>query len=140
MRARIGFFELEFEIHRYTRRHPYRARPRMEGKRKVYRLEYTRQPDDELAVIAGDFVYNIRSALDHLAASMVPSKNRYSVAFPIFWQGVWENSIEGENEQRVKDRARWVSCTREMPDEAVAILKDCQPPEMSRFRLISLFR
>lgn len=121
-RAEKHLIELEFEIHRYTRRHPYRARPGMEGKRKVYRLEYTRQPDDELAVIAADFVYNIHSALNHLAVSMVPPKNRSSVAFPIFWQGVWEDSIEGENEQRIKDRARWCSYTREMPDEVVAIL------------------
>lgn len=129
-RAEKHLIELEFEIRRYTRRHPYRARPRVEGKRKVYRLEYTRQPDDELAVIAADFVYNIRSALDHLAASMVPSKNRSRVAFPILWQGVWEDPIEGENKQRLKDRERWVSYTREMPDQAVAILKRNQPPDL----------
>ena len=102
----------------------------MEGKRKVYRLEYTRQPDDELAVIAADFVFNIHSALNHLAVSMVPSKNRSSVAFPILWQGVWEDSIDGENKQRIKDRDRWVSYTREMPAEVVAILKCNQPPDL----------
>ena len=113
-RAEKHLIELEFEIRRYTRRHPYLVRPGMEGKREVYRFEFTRQPDDELAVIAGDFIYDIHSALNHLAAALVPSKNRTKTGFPIFWQGVWEDPVAGENEQRAKDRGRWASYTREM--------------------------
>lgn len=129
-RAEKHLIDLEFEIRRYTRTHPYRVGKRMEGKREAYRLEFTRQPDEELAVIAGDFLYNIHSALNHLAASIVPSAKRRKVNFPIFWQGVWEPPVEGENKQRAKDRERWDSYTRNMPDGAIAIIKANQPPDL----------
>lgn len=129
-RAEKHLVELEFEIRRYARRHPYLVRKGVEGKRDVYRFEFAQQPDEELAVIVGDFLYNIHSALNHLAAALVPSAKRSRVAFPIFWQGVWEDSTEGENAQRVKDRERWLSYTRNMPDEAVTILKANQPPDL----------
>lgn len=129
-RAEKHLIDLELEIRRYVRLHPYQVGVRMENERKIYRLEFTRQPDPELALIAGDFLYNIRAALDHLAKSLVPSNNRGSVYFPVLWQGVWEESTEGDDKQRRKDRAKWKTYTERMPDEAVAILKREQPPDL----------
>jgi hypothetical protein len=129
-RAEKHLIDLELEIRRYARLHPYHLTKGMKNKEEIYRFRFTRQPDDELAVIAGDFLYNIHSALHHLAAALVPSAHRRRTAFPMLWQGVWEPSVKGESEQRSKDRSRWTTYTRHMPDEAVAIIKANQPEDL----------
>ena len=54
-------------------------------------------PDNPtMNLLSSRLSFTTSTALNHLAVSMVPSKNR-SVAFPILWQGVWEDPIEGEN-------------------------------------------
>jgi hypothetical protein len=133
-RAEKHLVDLEEAIAAYAASDPYEIAVRSEGKKKpnVHRLHFTRQPDDEVALIAGDFIQNIRSALDHLACCLVPSDERTSVMFPIFFQGVWEPAIKGENQQRLKDRMRWQTVTCHMPDEAVALLKRFQPPDLGK--------
>ena len=83
-------------------------------------------------MVAADFIYNIRSGLDHFAVALNPPKMRTHVGFPIFWEGVWENGIEGDDEERTKARERWNTCTREMQPGAIAVLKKLQPPENRR--------
>ena len=94
----------------------------MEGskKKRVHRFHFTRQPGDDVAIVAADFVYNIRSGLDHLAPALVPPAHRTSVMFPIFFQGVWDDPVDGENEQRLKERKRWRTTTRHMHPDARA--------------------
>lgn len=128
-RAKQHLVEIETLVSTYAESHPYEVTVGVEGKRKVHRLRFTGQPDDWISVVAGDFLYDIHSALNHLAASLVPSDDRRSVSFPIFWQGVWDYPIEGKNQQRAKDRERWEVYTRRMPPEAVVILKVNQPPD-----------
>lgn len=128
-RAEQHLVEIEDLVLAYADNHPHEVTVGMEGQRKVHRLRFTKQPEDRISVVAGDFLYNIHSALNHLAASLVPSDERRSVSFPIFWQGVWDGPVEGENEQRTKDRERWQTYTRRMPPEAVAIIKANQPPD-----------
>src|SRR4051794_33023831 len=106
-RAKQHLIDLEAEIERYALRKPYTVRERIEGKkkRKVRRLAFTEDPaNTDIPIIAADVIYNLRSGLDHLMASLAPSARRSSVMFPVFWQGVWDAPIEGENEQRLKDR------------------------------------
>jgi hypothetical protein len=111
---------------------PYTVSTRIEGKkqREVHRLLFTRSiANTEVPLIFADAVYNLRSGLDHLAGALVPAKDRRSVMFPIFWRGVWEPEIEGENEQRQKDRQRWNSIARRVQPGAAAFLKRLQPPD-----------
>jgi hypothetical protein len=131
-RAEKHLIDLEGEVSRYCATHPYAVTQAREGKRQkaVWRFRYTGQPPDVIALIAADFIYNLRSGLDHLAATLVPARDRDM--FPIFFQGVWETSIEGENAQRTKERQRWNSLTRNMNPDAVAILKLAQPPDLGR--------
>ena len=131
-RAEKHLVDAETAIADYCARHPYAVRKRMEGqKQKVrWRLQFTEQPHDDIALMLADFLYNMRSGLDHLAAALVPAKKRRSVAYPIFWKGVWEPSIKGENQQRYKDRERWNSYTREMHPDAVALIKVNQPDDL----------
>ncbi len=81
----------------------------------------------DVPLISGDFIYNVRSALDHLAAALNPPSRKRSVYFPIFWKGVWEPHVEGEDQGKANDRRKWTSSTRTMASQAVEILKRLQP-------------
>jgi hypothetical protein len=108
---------------------PYTVRKRVEGKKQVYRLHFTRSvANTTAAYIAADAIYNLRSSLDHLMSAMVSGK-RTSVTFLVFWKGVWQPFVAGENAQRRKDRERWLSTASVLPDKAVAFLKKLQPPD-----------
>lgn len=131
-RAEHHLIEIEEIVATYRATRPYTVAKLREGKRQttVWRFRYTSQPPEELALISADFIYNVRSALDHLAATLVPSNDRDM--FPIFFQGVWEPEIDGENAERRKMRQRWQSLTRNMDAAAVALLKQAQPPDKGR--------
>lgn len=135
-RAEKHLVELKDSIERYggsdADSRPYAVRTRIEGKkkRKVHRLHFTRSPaNTDIPVIAADAIYNLRSSLEHLMAAMAPAKGRDSLTFPIFWQGVWEPLVEGENERRRKARHQWRAIDRAIPSDAVAYLKRLQPPD-----------
>ncbi|MGD0054636.1 MAG: hypothetical protein ABSC34_04265 [Acidimicrobiales bacterium] len=126
-RAEKHLKDLKIAIAEYASSHPYTVTVGREGKRQVHRLHFTSQLDRRVSLIAADFVYNIRSGLDHLAAELNPPRYRTKTMFPILWEGVWEPEVPGENEQRTRDRAKWLTTTRHMNPEAVAILKTLQP-------------
>jgi hypothetical protein len=131
-RAKEHLVELEDEISTYKDSRPCTVSQLIDdkGKRKFWRLEFTADPaNTDIPIVAADVIYNLRSSLDHLMAALVRPKRRSSVMFPVFWEGVWEPPVPGENAQRVKDRNRWISCVKELPDEAIAVLKSLQPPD-----------
>ena len=131
-RAEKHLIELEAEIDRYVSTDPYTVTERLEGKenRKVRQLAFTADPaNTDIPIIAADVIYNLRSCLDHLMNSLVARKDRGKALFPVFFQGVWGQPIPGESKQRVKERARWASDVKTLPDDAVAILKRLQPPD-----------
>jgi hypothetical protein len=132
-RAEKHLIDLEDAIARYSDSHPYEVRAEREGKNqeRVHRFWFTRQPPDEIALIAADFLYNIHSGLNHLACALA-SKERSHVGFPIFWQGVWEPPADGDDKQRSDDRIRWQTYTRNMDERAVEILKVAQPYDRGR--------
>ncbi len=92
-----------------------------------YRIRTTSGVPPEVSLISGDFIYNVRSALDHLAAALNPPNRKRSVYFPIFWKGVWEPHLESEDHAKANDRNKWISSTRKMAPEAIEILKRLQP-------------
>jgi len=112
--------------------HPYTVSRRLEGKRKVprWRLEFTSMPDDDLPLVLGDVLYNMRSSLDHLACALVASSRRTSSFFPIITERIWDiPQVEGENEKRTKMRRNWGTATKTMHPEAIKILQTAQPIE-----------
>jgi hypothetical protein len=128
--AKEDIVRLEDEIERYVMRNPYRVVERAEGRRKpkVHRLEITADPaNTDIPRLAGDIIYNLRSAPDHLMSALVPKKQRDGVMFPIYFQGVWEDADEEENDQRKKERSRWRSDTKALPEPVLAILRALQP-------------
>jgi hypothetical protein len=112
--------------------HPYALRKRVEGhdKREVHRLHFTRSPTNtEIPLIAADAIYNMRSSLEHLIAALAPASSRDKLTFPIFWRGVWDPDIEGEDMRRRKARHVWRAIDKALAPEAVAVLKLLQPPD-----------
>ncbi len=109
---------------------PYTVRDGIEGERKVHRLHFTRSPaNTDIPLIAADAIYNMRSSLEHLIAALAPASGRDKLTFPIFWRGVWEPDIEGEDMRRRKARHVWRAIAKALPAEAVAALKMLQPPD-----------
>ena len=128
-RAKEHLVNLEAEVRRYADTNPYTVREGIEGKRKVHRLVYTSDPaNTDIPILTADVVYNLRSSLDHLMSALVTAKDRNKAIFPIYFQGVWDD-IQGENAQRLKERARWASDTKSVRKDAIAILKALQPPD-----------
>lgn len=129
-RAEKHLVEFEEVLADYTASHPYAVRESVEGqkqknfRRVVFSPEPTNTP---IPIIAADVIYNLRSSLDHLMACLVANKDKTSVMFPIFFEGVWEPPVPGESEQRAKERMRWTSCIKTLDPEPLAILKQLQP-------------
>jgi hypothetical protein len=131
-RAKKHLAELGVEINKYAAGKPYTVSEQMAGKSRVpiRRLAFTTDPGNtDIPIIAADVIYNLRSSLDHLMSALVANKDRGSAIFPIFFDGVWEPAVHGENAQRAKERSRWSSDTRTLAPGAVAALKELQPPE-----------
>lgn len=131
-RAKQHLVELESAIADFAAREPYEVRTTIQGKkkRKTRTLEFTASPaNTEIPIIAADVIYNLRSALDHLMASLVAPNRRTHVMFPIFFQGVWESLPPRENAKRREARERWASFVKTLPQEPIAILKRLQPPD-----------
>ncbi len=106
-RAEQHMVEIEREARDYANRHPYEfVRIRYpERERKVgYRVHITEQPDSMIAVMIGDFVHNLRSALDHIVVASVPSERQKSASFPILYEDIWAKGTDGE--YVVKDKKR----------------------------------
>lgn len=87
-RADSHIRQLDDEIAKYIDRDPYSV-IRSESCdlhpacwRFVLRIE--EQPDPRLAVMLGDAVHNMRSALDHIAVAIAPESKRREASFPIF--------------------------------------------------------
>ena len=130
-RAKEHLVDLQIAVNEFALSHPYAVRKRVEGKKQKvrWRLEFTSNPTNTpIPILAADAIYNLRSSLDHLMSALVAPKDRGSAMFPVYFQGVWEAIVPGENQQRVKERMRWASDIKTLPDDAVAVLKTLQPP------------
>jgi hypothetical protein len=92
-----------------------------------YTLRMNWQPDPGLAIIAGDVLFNLRSALDHVAVALVPPKRRGKAQFPIEAEPIWERKNRRFVIRSPEGRRRFRTYTRGMPDEAVALIKRLQP-------------
>jgi hypothetical protein len=134
-RARRHLRDLEAELERWLRANPYAVSEQPEGrkKRKPRRLVFTSElAATEVPIIAADAIYDLRSSLDHLMNALVARRDRGSVVFPVYFQGVWDAIVPGESPERIRQRLRWAHDVRTLPAAAVAILRELQPPEDAR--------
>jgi hypothetical protein len=131
-RAKKHLEEIESYARSYAKRGPYEivgpGQPKKQRGVWIYRLHITEQPDPMLAVIAGEFLYDLRSALDHIAVALVPRRRRRWASFPVVNKDIWEKDAAG-NYVIANDKARssFDRAIQGAPTEAVAIIKQLQP-------------
>lgn len=132
-RADAHLADLKEAIDAWAGHHPYEVRITSYRKRDAFHLAFTEDPiNTDISIIAADLVYNLRSGLDHLAAALAPPKDRDSVYFPVFFNGVWEPAAATDTGQQRKERGRWQTITRNMKPAAVALLREMQPADPPR--------
>lgn len=134
LRAEKHLRDIKTELRLYADGEPYQAvrigEPEIDDGRErwSYRLKITEQPDPQLALIVGDFVHNLRAALDHIAVALVPSARKSKASFAIQMQNIWEKARDGSyviNDDEA--RRRYQSAVEGMPDEAKTIIERLQP-------------
>ncbi len=125
-RAQRHMIEIEVEIRRYTEKHAYRPVRITHGKRKrnvwSYKLELTEQPNPMIAAMLGDFLFDLRSALDHMISACAPNR-REQRSFPIVYKNVF---LEGAD---AKARQSFVHSLSGLRFDAQAIVVSFQPWE-----------
>jgi hypothetical protein len=122
-RAENHLKDLDAEIARYIDSKPYdvvripKCRKHTDCWRYVLRIKPVHP---SCALILGDAVHNMRSALDHLAVAL---SGHAEASFPIFLDDIEHPRTEQDH----KARARFRRAVRGMRSEAVAVIKTYKP-------------
>jgi hypothetical protein len=127
LRAEEHLIELYRRVEPFSETHDYTITQDVEQNGEwTYRAWTQIEPDPYLSVVLGDFLFNIRSALDHIAVSLVPAKHQGNTFFPIFTVDPEEahpNDIKAD----VDRRRSWKNATTGMPSDALDIIRAKQP-------------
>jgi hypothetical protein len=92
-----------------------------------YRLDLSSElPPPLLPILIGDYMFNVRSALDHLAVAITPRKYRRKMSFPILTADPLACDDSG-NYLDAEAAHRWLSLQAWLPDDRFARLKALQP-------------
>ena len=80
---------------------------------------------EDFAALVGDFVINVRAALDHICVALGRDDNQ----FPIFTVNPWPTDIDPETrkDRNKAGRDRFKKCTVGVPKNALALIKSIQP-------------
>lgn len=99
----------------------------------TYRLWAIERPDPWIAVVFGDFLFDLRSALDHIRAALVPENDRKHGGFPILTKDAWQiDPATGNMAETAKGtRKLWKASVRNMPPGALTEITDMQPFRLS---------
>lgn len=128
-RARQHLDELSSYTAQFTSRHGYEAvrdAHRDEQPDDVWRyvVHFTEHPDERVAVVVGDVVHNVRSALDHVMVALVSPRREREVFFPIFNERVFDDHGAAVDTDQGR---RWASITRDLDERIVTQLRILQP-------------
>lgn len=130
-RAEKHMVDIQEEARRYARSNPYSfTRIRLpDSKNEIRgRFRITEQPNPMIAVMLGDFIHNLRSALDYVVVACVPKQRRRHAGFPIIFQDIFAKDKNGEFV--VKDaqlRESFETATEGLHPKARAIIIKLQP-------------
>jgi hypothetical protein len=92
----------------------------------TYRLVLPDLPET-IPVIAGDVMFNVRSALDHLAVAFAPANRKTKAAFPIFTCDVHTiDELTGDYLHK-RDFKAWRKAISGMPGPVVDYIESIQP-------------
>jgi len=97
-RAEKHMVDIQEEARRYADSNPYEfTRIRLPDSNNEIRGRFhiTEQPNPMIAVMLGDFIHNLRSALDYVVVACVPKKRRYNASFPIVFENIFAKDKSG---------------------------------------------
>jgi hypothetical protein len=99
-RAQKHMVDIKREAVRYTNTHPYEFIPIRQPYREHnirHRLRIVQDPDPVLALMLGDFVHNLRCALDHIIVACVPKCDRSeTTSFPMSFVDLFAKDPNGD--------------------------------------------
>jgi hypothetical protein len=96
-RAKKHLNEFKTAIAPFTAGRKHLVVGRVESKQKpvewVYRVYITGSPDPDWAIPVGDFLFDLRSALDHMAVALNgPKMKNKLIYYPIFAEDPWRRT------------------------------------------------
>lgn len=130
-RAQKHMVDINSEARRYAASHPYKFTRVQEQNAQGqigYRVRITEHPDPMIAVMLGDFVHNLRCALDYIIVACVPRKRQRSASFPVLFDDIW---AKDENGSFVIDdtgrREKFVTAINGLSPAARTLVMELQP-------------
>jgi hypothetical protein len=103
-------------------------KPERKGPRWESRLDLRHvQPPERLPILIGDYLFNVRSALDHLIVAIAPRKYRHKVSFPILKTDPIARDEASGDYLNAEAASRWLSLCEWLPDDCIAALTVLQP-------------
>lgn len=130
-RAEKHMADIEQAATMYASSHPYSfTRIRLPDSKNEIRARFkiTKQPDPMIAVMLGDFIHNLRCALDYIVVACAPKKYRKHANFPILYQDIFAKNKDGQFE--VKDdclRDNFETATKGLHPSAKSLIISLQP-------------
>jgi hypothetical protein len=105
-------------------------KPERKGPRWEYRLDLSHvQPPERLPILIGDYLFNMRSALDHLIVAIAPRKYRHKVSFPIHRTNPLARDEASGDYLNTEAARHWRALADCLPDDCFAALTVLQPYE-----------
>jgi hypothetical protein len=117
---------------RKRRQYPMVESVQRQRKRTIweYRLDLDgTQLPEMLPILVGDYLFNVRSALDHLIVAIAPRKHRHKVSFPIHTRDPLASDETSGDYLDADAASRWLTLVKCLPSDCIACLKVLQPYE-----------
>jgi len=116
-----------------TERYPYPCREVLKSEEESdYFMDLGIAVSPYFAIVAGDLLFNIRSALDHLICALIPDEDKGRAQFPIFTADPFEMNQRTGKPVRPEVLAAWERQTKGLPDPVIALLTLMQPYCLAR--------
>ena len=92
----------------------------------IYHLSCPAVVDPKISLVLGDALFNLRSALDHIAVALVPRRRKFSASYPICLK---DPEAVGANRTTAGERefAAWKTATMGMNASVLTIVRKSQP-------------
>ncbi|HEV8536380.1 MAG TPA: hypothetical protein VGR87_11800 [Candidatus Limnocylindria bacterium] len=137
LRAQEHLDSLEGEVTTFLNGSPYRVIRDAKPERTQYRVEVSQEIPAYVAAIAGDFLQNARSALDHFAWRLAGNKADRDTSFPIYAKR--EGYFAKDRSGKFAPNSGAFKVATYFPDKAQAVIETMQPYHGHEFGL-SLLR
>jgi hypothetical protein len=103
-------------------------KPYKKGPRWDYTLDLDAvQPPERLPILMGDYMFNVRSALDHIAVALGPRKYRRKLSFPILTSDPLARKERCGDYLNAEAARSWLALCCRLPDDCIAPLTVLQP-------------